>query len=41
MAEQKKRESWWLSYVMDTDEDEKSRGKTVDIGMATLDTPQL
>ena len=26
---------------MDTDDDEKSWGKTVDIGMATLDTDQI
>jgi peptide chain release factor subunit 3 len=38
-AEEKGRDSWWLAYVMDTDVGEKERGKTVEVGTTTLDTP--
>lgn len=31
-AQDKGRDSWWLAYVMDTDESEKARGKTVEVG---------
>lgn len=31
-------DSWWLAYVMDTDETEKEKGKTVEVGRATFKT---
>jgi len=37
-AKDKGRDSWWLAYVMDVNEDEKAKGKTVEIGRATFDT---
>lgn len=37
-AKEKNRDSWWLAYVMDISEDEKSKGKTVEVGRATLET---
>lgn len=38
-AKEKNRDSWWLAYVMDINDDEKSKGKTVEVGRATLETP--
>lgn len=38
-AKDKGRDSWWLAYVMDVNEDEKAKGKTVEVGRATFDTP--
>lgn len=38
-AKQKDRDSWWLAYVMDNSEEEKQKGKTVEIGRAQFDTP--
>lgn len=37
-AKDKGRDSWWLAYVMDVNEDEKAKGKTVEVGRATFDT---
>lgn len=37
-AKEKHRDSWWLAYVMDISEDEKAKGKTVEVGRATLET---
>lgn len=37
-AKQKNRDSWWLAYVMDINDDEKAKGKTVEVGRATLET---
>ena len=37
-AVEKGRDSWWLAYVMDINDDEKSKGKTVEVGRATLET---
>jgi signal recognition particle receptor subunit beta len=37
-AKEKNRDSWWLAYVMDINDDEKSKGKTVEVGRATLET---
>ena len=37
-AKEKKRESWWLAYVMDVNDDERQRGKTVEVGRATFVT---
>lgn len=39
-AKGKGRESWWLAYVMDVSDEEKAKGKTVEVGRAQFDTPQ-
>jgi peptide chain release factor subunit 3 len=39
-AIKKGRDSWWLAYVMDNSEEEKAKGKTVDIGRTCFDTPK-
>jgi peptide chain release factor subunit 3 len=39
-AKSKNRESWWLAYIMDENEEEKAKGKTVEIGRANFDTPK-
>jgi len=33
-AKEKNRESWFLAYIMDTNEEEKEKGKTVEVGRA-------
>lgn len=33
-AKEKGRDSWWLAYVMDISDDEKAKGKTVEVGRA-------
>jgi len=33
-AKDKKRESWYLAYIMDINEEEKAKGKTVEVGKA-------
>lgn len=38
-AKEKGRDSWWLAYVMDVSDEEKSKGKTVEVGRAQFDTP--
>lgn len=38
-AKEKNRESWWLAYVMDENEEEKAKGKTVEVGRANIETP--
>jgi hypothetical protein len=38
-ARDKGRDSWWLAYVMDVSDEEKSKGKTVEVGRAQFDTP--
>jgi peptide chain release factor subunit 3 len=38
-AKEKGRDSWWLAYVMDVSDDEKAKGKTVEVGRAQFDTP--
>lgn len=38
-AKDKGRDSWWLAYVMDVNDDEKAKGKTIEVGRATFDTP--
>ena len=30
--------SWWLAYVMDQFEEEKEKGKTIEVGRATFET---
>jgi len=37
-AKEKNRDSWWLAYVMDINDEEKNKGKTVEVGRATLET---
>lgn len=32
------RESWFLAYIMDTNEEEKAKGKTVEVGRAYFET---
>lgn len=39
-AKDKGRDSWWLAYVMDSSDEEKAKGKTVEMGRAVLDTPK-
>jgi peptide chain release factor subunit 3 len=38
-AKEKNRESWYLAYVMDTNEEERAKGKTVEVGRAHFETP--
>ena len=38
-AKDKGRDSWWLAYVMDSSDEEKAKGKTVEMGRAMIDTP--
>ena len=33
------RDSWWLAYCMDVGDEEKAKGKTVEVGRATFNTP--
>ena len=35
-AKEKNRETWWLAYVMDVNEEERQKGKTVEVGRATF-----
>ena len=37
-AKDKGRDSWWLAYCMDVNEEERERGKTVEVGRATFVT---
>jgi len=37
-AKDKNRESWFLAYIMDTNDEEKAKGKTVEVGRATFAT---
>jgi len=37
-AKAKNRESWFLAYIMDTDEQEREKGKTVEVGRAHFET---
>ena len=36
-AKEKDRESWMMAYVMDINEEERAKGKTVEVGKATFD----
>eukprot|EP01083_Nonionella_stella_P020600 57126_1 len=38
IAKSKNRESWWIAYVMDTSEEERNKGKTVEVGRALFET---
>ncbi len=37
-AKQRNRESWFLAFIMDTGEEERARGKTVEVGRAFFST---
>jgi len=37
-AKDKNRESWWIAYIMDEDNEERAKGKTVECGRAHFDT---
>jgi peptide chain release factor subunit 3 len=37
-AKEKNRESWYLAYIMDTNEEERAKGKTVEVGRAHFET---
>ncbi|CAK0863294.1 unnamed protein product, partial [Prorocentrum cordatum] len=37
-AKDKNRDSWFLAYIMDTNEEEKAKGKTVEVGRAQFQT---
>lgn len=37
-AKENNRESWYLAYVMDQGEEERARGKTVEVGKAFFQT---
>eukprot|EP01034_Spumella_vulgaris_P024593 gene24593-30959_t len=38
-AKQRNRESWFLAFIMDTSEEERAKGKTVEVGRAHFETP--
>lgn len=37
-AKEKNRESWFLAFIMDTNEEERAKGKTVEVGRAHFDS---
>ena len=37
-AKQRNRESWFLAFIMDTSEEERAKGKTVEVGRAHFET---
>ncbi|KAJ3679864.1 hypothetical protein LUZ60_016142 [Juncus effusus] len=37
-AQERNRESWYMAYIMDTTEEERLRGKTVEVGRAHFET---
>jgi len=37
-AKERNRESWFLAFIMDTNEEERAKGKTVEVGRADFDT---
>ncbi|KAL8481265.1 hypothetical protein ACS0TY_027694 [Phlomoides rotata] len=37
-AKEKSRESWYMAYIMDTNEEERAKGKTVEVGRAHFET---
>eukprot|EP00794_Sanderia_malayensis_P008984 gene8984-9944_t len=38
-AKEKNRETWYLSWALDTNLEERDKGKTVEVGRASFDTP--
>ena len=39
-AKERNRESWFLAFIMDTNEEERAKGKTVEVGRAFFDTQE-
>lgn len=39
-AKEKNRDSWYMAYIMDTNEEERAKGKTVEVGRAHFETTQ-
>lgn len=39
-AKQRNRESWFLAFILDTSEEERAKGKTVEVGRAHFETPK-
>ncbi|KAI5058431.1 hypothetical protein GOP47_0026601 [Adiantum capillus-veneris] len=39
-AKEKNRDSWYMAYIMDTNEEERAKGKTVEVGRAHFETAQ-
>merc|ERR1712127_928665 len=37
-AKERNRESWFLAFIMDTNEEERAKGKTVEVGRAAFNT---
>ncbi|AFZ81414.1 elongation factor Tu family member [Theileria equi strain WA] len=37
-AKEKNRESWFLAFIMDTNEEERQKGKTIEVGRAKIET---
>lgn len=37
-AKERNRESWWIAYIMDEDDEERAKGKTVECGRAHFET---
>jgi len=37
-AKEKNRDSWYMAYIMDTSEEERAKGKTVEVGRANFET---
>ncbi|KAK2972704.1 hypothetical protein RJ640_025555 [Escallonia rubra] len=37
-AKEKSRESWYMAYIMDTNEEERVKGKTIEVGRAHFET---
>eukprot|EP00957_Ditylum_brightwellii_P116916 8919107-Ditylum_brightwellii.AAC.1 len=37
-AKERNRESWFLAFIMDTNEEERAKGKTVEVGRAHFET---
>ena len=37
-AKEKNRDSWYLAYIMDINEEERMKGKTVEVGKAHFET---
>ena len=40
-AKEKNRESWYMAYIMDTNEEERAKGKTVEVGASPLSKASL
>jgi peptide chain release factor subunit 3 len=37
-ARRRKKENWWLTYIMDTNDEEREKNITIDIGEAYFNT---